>query len=93
MDRRDGSPIMAFVGLPQRQTTTLLRAMALIDPPTFGTVRLDDQCYDFADGRQTEFAPPWPDVMVVFQQFFLWPHMTLRRNITLPLDKRGRKCP
>jgi len=32
----------------------------------------------------------WPDVTIVFQQFFLWPHLTLRRNILLPASLRGR---
>ncbi|SRR6266404_4830786 len=36
-----------------------------------------------------KFAPPWPRVTMVFQQLFLWPHLTLRENINLPLKKNN----
>ena len=30
-------------------------------------------------------TPPWPKLTAVFQQLFLWPHLTLRQNILLPM--------
>jgi len=69
--------------------STLLRALGFVDPPTDGELRLDDQVYRFGPTK-TELVPtPWPRVTIVFQQLFLWPHLTLRENILLPLRKRG----
>lgn len=32
---------------------------------------------------------PWPKLTAVFQQLFLWPHLTLRDNILMPAVQRG----
>lgn len=65
--------------------TTLLRALALIDPPDKGAISIDGQNWVFPAERGTKQPdPPWPLVTVVFQSLFLWPHMTLRENILLP---------
>jgi ABC-type polar amino acid transport system ATPase subunit len=37
------------------------------------------------------FNPPWPKVTVVFQQLFLWPHLTLQDNILLPARCRTQQ--
>ena len=66
--------------------STLLRALSILDPPDGGTVRIGDRSYAFpANGKPQ--AVPWPLVTVVFQQLFLWPHLTVRENIALPLRK------
>ena len=67
--------------------TTLLRAVSLLDPPTTGTVEIDEKSFSFPS---TADYAPWPDVTIVFQQLFLWPHLTLRQNIELPLKLRQR---
>lgn len=75
--------LTAVVGPSGSGKSTLLRALALTDPPDAGRIEVDGRAYAFpASG---ELAPPWPEVTVVFQQFFLWPHLTLRGNIELPL--------
>ena len=66
--------------------TSLIRAMSLLDPPTKGEIQIDGTKYHFpADG--TPMPKPWPKLTVVFQQLFLWPHLSLRGNIELPLRK------
>jgi cystine transport system ATP-binding protein len=67
--------------------STLLRALALIDPPTSGKIIVDENVYDFSNGARVS-AAPWPRVTIVFQQLFLWPHLTLRENILLPMRNR-----
>src|SRR5512135_178234 len=76
--------ITVLIGPSGSGKTTLLRALSLLDPPNSGTVTIDDAVYTFPleEGQSTK--PPWPRVTVVFQPFFLSPHLTLRRNITLP---------
>src|SRR5687768_13265632 len=63
--------------------STLLRAISLLELPDAGDVQIDSDIYAFPrDAARSDIAP-WPRLTVVFQQHFLWPHMTLRRNIVL----------
>lgn len=82
--------ITVLIGPSGSGKSTLLRALALLDPPDSGTVSIDETTYTFPLKEDEEITPPWPHVTAVFQQLFLWPHMTLRRNITLPVSD-GRK--
>ncbi len=68
--------------------SVLLRALALIDPPSSGVVRIDDDIYTFP-GTDPRVVPPWPRITLVFQQLFLWPHLTLRDNIMLAAENQG----
>ncbi|SDU02476.1 amino acid ABC transporter ATP-binding protein, PAAT family [Verrucomicrobium sp. GAS474] len=98
---RDGQPVLddlslelrageitAIVGPSGGGKSTLLRALSLVEKPDSGTLRIDGVPYLFPDAENP--APPWPKLTVVFQQFFLWPHLTLRENIALPLVSAGK---
>ena len=63
----------------------MLRALSLLEPPDSGTIRVDSASYDFPLEEEQQIIPPWPKVTVVFQQLFLWPHLTLQQNLRLPL--------
>jgi ABC-type Fe3+/spermidine/putrescine transport system ATPase subunit len=61
--------------------TTILRMVAGLELPTDGTIRLD--------GRDvTDVAPYDRDVNTVFQDYALFPHMTVRENIGYGLEIR-----
>ncbi len=80
--------IAAVIGPSGCGKSTLLRALALTEPPDAGTIEVDDQGWEFPlppDGERA-MPHPWPKVLVVFQSLFLWPHLSLRRNIELPLE-------
>ncbi len=79
--------ITALVGPSGAGKTTLLKALSFLEPPDSGTLSVDGKQYRYPLGKQ-KIDPPWPTVTVVFQQLFLWPHLTLRQNITLPLGKK-----
>ncbi len=81
--------ISVLIGPSGTGKTTLLRCLALLDPPASGTICVDDQSFSFPLAADTPFVPPWPLVTTVFQQLFLWPHLTLRENILLPVRLRG----
>jgi multiple sugar transport system ATP-binding protein len=61
--------------------TTLLRTIAGLEPATEGTVRIDA-----AD--VTRLEPGKRGVAMVFQDYALFPHMTVSENITYPLKVR-----
>ena len=76
--------ITSLIGPSGSGKTTLLRVLSMLDLPDAGSIFLDSEKYNFPV-RPNEIIPPWPRVSVVFQQLFLWPHLTLRQNILLPL--------
>lgn len=84
----DRSGITVLIGPSGAGKTTLLRCLALLEPPQSGEIRIDDQIYTYPWPQEKTFRPPWPFVTAVFQQLFLWPHLTLRENILLPVRRR-----
>lgn len=78
--------ITSIIGPSGAGKTTLLRTLAMLEFADEGSISIDDASYDFPItsivGRE-----PWPKVTIVFQQLFIWPHLTLRQNILLPLGE------
>lgn len=69
--------------------TTLLRNLSLLDLPDTGDLEIFDRPYHFPDKNAAKLIKPYPDLTVVFQQLFLWPHISNKQNILLALDKRA----
>jgi len=80
--------ITCLIGPSGTGKTTLLRALSLLECPEHGSVEIDGCKYAFPLKHPKEIVPPWPDLTVVFQSLFLWPHLTLRENILLPARNR-----
>lgn len=81
--------ITVVIGPSGSGKSTMLRALSLLDPPDAGSITIDDRIFGFPSRNGVALAPPWPSVTVVFQQLFLWPHLTLRQNIELPATENG----
>ncbi len=62
--------------------TTTMRMVAGLEQPTQGDIRFDGQ-------RVNELPTRERDVAMVFQNYGLYPHMTVERNIGYPLKLRG----
>ena len=63
--------------------TTTLMMLAGFEAPSAGRI--------FLDGRSIEAMPPHKrDIGMVFQNYALFPHMTVRQNVAFPLDVRRR---
>jgi len=77
--------ISVLVGPSGCGKSTLIRSLALLDLPDEGKIEVDNISYNFPFPPDKEFIKPWPKITVVFQQLFLWPHLTVRGNITLAL--------
>src|SRR5688572_12075453 len=76
----DPGQITAVIGPSGGGKSTLIRTLSLLDPPTSGSVVMDSRSYAFPAQAPVSDDPPWPELGVVFQQLFLWPHLTLRQN-------------
>lgn len=66
--------------------TTLLRCFTLLEPFDSGHVVIDDKTVRSRDVRkdsQRSALEVYPDVSIIFQQLFLWPHLSCRENIGL----------
>lgn len=67
--------------------TTLLRIVAGLLNPEGGAVRLGDQVW--VDAERRRFVPSnHRDLGIVFQNYALWPHLTVAKNVLFPLNAR-----
>ncbi|MEO5898014.1 MAG: ABC transporter ATP-binding protein [Vicinamibacterales bacterium] len=72
---------MVLLGPSGCGKTTLLRLLAGLERPDSGTISIG--------GRVINDVPPAErDVAMVFQNYALYPHLTVRRNIAFPLEVR-----
>ena len=68
--------------------TTLLRAIAGLQPISDGNIFL---CGQEVSGSQVEIPPEQRDVGMVFQDWALFPHLTVIENIVFGLPREERK--
>ena len=74
--------LVALLGPSGCGKTTLLRIIAGLETPDEGNIELD--------GRDiTEVTPAKRDLAMVFQTYALYPHMTVRKNMSFALDLAG----
>ena len=72
---------LAILGPSGSGKTTLMRLVAGLEQPTAGDILMG--------GHSVVGVPPRKrNVAMVFQSYALYPHMTVRQNITFPLDAR-----
>ncbi|MDE0834568.1 MAG: amino acid ABC transporter ATP-binding protein [Acidimicrobiales bacterium] len=80
--------VLVIVGPSGSGKSTVLRCINLLEIPTTGTVTVDG--FELTD-TTTDLDHVRADVGMVFQQFNLFPHLTIIQNITLAQRKvRGR---
>ncbi len=63
--------------------TVLLRLIAGFETPDSGTIRIGDTLV--ADSENVNIPPDSRDLGVVFQDYAVWPHMTVFQNVSYPL--------
>ncbi|MCG5531181.1 ABC transporter ATP-binding protein [Halorhodospira halochloris] len=78
--------VIAILGPSGCGKSTLLRLIAGLDTPSAGTIRIGDKCVS----RPGAVVPPeLRPVNMVFQDFALWPHMTVERIVRFGMRYRG----
>lgn len=74
--------LVVLVGPSGSGKSTTMRMIAGLEQPTTGRIRID--------GRDvTNVEPQDRNIAMVFQSFALYPHRTVRGNISFPLEARG----
>ncbi|WP_139101218.1 ATP-binding cassette domain-containing protein, partial [Acinetobacter baumannii] len=73
---------LTFLGPSGSGKTTTLMMVAGLQQPDAGSIRLG--------GQPVDRLPPYRrDIGMVFQNYALFPHMSVRRNVAFPLEMRG----
>ena len=72
--------------------TTTLRMIAGLETPTRGEIRFDDKIM-FSDEKNINVPAAKREVGFLFQNYALWPHMTVTQNIAFGLETLKWKKP
>jgi len=67
--------------------TTLCRNLSLLDYPNKGEIEIFGNLYAFPSKKKFENLP-YPQIGFVYQQLFLWPHLTNKQNILFALGNK-----
>ncbi|MFC5277163.1 ABC transporter ATP-binding protein [Halorubrum rubrum] len=81
--------LLTFLGPSGCGKTTTLRMIAGLEEPTTGSIALAGETVADADAGNAFVAPERRDVGIVFQNFALFPHLTVRENIAFGLEADG----
>ena len=71
--------------------TTLLRSLVGLERPDSGRIHIGGSCV-LDTARGVFVQPNRRDVGMVFQNYALWPHMKVRKNVAYPLQSRGHSA-
>jgi iron(III) transport system ATP-binding protein len=79
--------ILTLLGPSGCGKTTTLRCIAGLETPTGGSIQLDGETVTWVEaGRHVPAERR--NIGMVFQSYAVWPHMTVRQNLELPLEVR-----
>ena len=83
----EDSQIMCLVGPSGCGKTTLIRCLLGFNKPTTGEIWVGDRCM-FSQPRRINVPPERRGIGVVFQDYAVWPQMTVLENVSYPMKKR-----
>lgn len=77
---------VALVGPSGSGKSTILRMIAGLEDPSGGTIQIGDRIVN-------DLMPKDRDIAMVFQSYALYPHMSVRENMSFSLELAGRPKP
>ena len=80
------SEIMGIVGPSGCGKTTLMRALCGFMKPETGNIYLDDRLV-YSASKRVNIAPELRGIGVVFQDYAVWPHLSVWDNVCYPLKR------
>ena len=78
---------MCLVGPSGFGKTTLIRCLLGFNKPTTGEIWVGDRCM-FSQPKRINVPPERRGIGVVFQDYAVWPHMTVLENVSYPMKKK-----
>jgi molybdate transport system ATP-binding protein len=85
----DGAPVTVLFGPSGSGKTTVLRALAGLERPDAGRITFDGECW-FDAGRGLDVPPQRRGVGLLFQEYALFPHLSVAANLGYGLHRLGR---
>lgn len=87
LDVEDGE-FLVLLGPSGCGKTTLLRCLAGLETPDEGAINLGEKAI-FDSNTRVSTPTHKRDIGMVFQNYSLWPHMSVLKNVEYPLQSRG----
>ncbi|MCK9526267.1 MAG: ABC transporter ATP-binding protein [Limnochordia bacterium] len=82
--------IMCLVGPSGCGKTTLVRCLLGLTRPDEGEIYVNDKCL-FSTKRRINVPAERRGIGIVFQDYAVWPHLTVKDNVAYPMRKRRLK--
>ncbi len=84
----EDSQIMCLLGPSGCGKTTLMRCLLGLNKPETGEIYVGERCV-FSREKRVNIPPERRGIGVVFQDYAVWPHMTVLENVCYPMKKHG----
>ena len=85
----ESGKIVCLVGPSGCGKTTLVRSLLGLGKPETGTITVGERCL-FDAKRRINVPAEKRNIGIVFQDYAVWPHMTVIENVSYPLKKQRR---
>lgn len=85
----ESGKIVCLVGPSGCGKTTLVRALLGLNKPETGTITVGDRVL-FDAKKRINVPAEKRNIGIVFQDYAVWPHMTVLENVSYPLKKQRR---
>ena len=83
----ESGQILCLVGPSGCGKTTLVRCLLGLGKPETGEIYVGERCL-FSAKRRVNVPAERRNIGIVFQDYAVWPHMTVKENVLYPMKKR-----
>lgn len=84
------SQVIVLLGASGAGKSTFLRTLNMLEMPSSGVLNIAGETFDFGKGvTEAQLQQLRKRVSMVFQQYHLWPHMSVLKNLTYVPVKLG----